>query len=543
MRSPEQRVADVLVVGAGVAGMTTALSLARRRVVLVTEADPVSGTATAWALGGVAAALGSEDSPDLHARDTIAVGGGIVDPELARILSESAPRAIEWLASLGAQWDRMPNGSLRLGREAGHSRSRVVHARGDATGAEVAETLAHAVRRAENIQTLKGFRAVGLLLDRNDRVRGAAVLSQEGASLWVKASAVVLATGGVGHLFRWTTNPSGAWASGWYLAAQVGAVLADCEFVQFHPTALRVSGLDPMPLLTEALRGAGAVLVDERGRRFLLDEDPRGELAPRDVVARAMWRAHQRGTLTFLDARAAVGERFPEQFPTVWTACLRAGIDPRREPIPCGPAAHYAMGGVAVDAWGRTSIPGLYAVGEVAASGLHGANRLASNSLLEGLVFGARVAQSVDEDVEAAPGADGKLHPARPADGEPSISRVPNGHEAIRHILREQAWEALGLERDEASLKAFLNQLKRLWSEVHGSFELEARVFALTIMASAALRRRESRGAHFRRDFPVEVPQWQRHQRIKAEWDSVEFKLLFDDSTHEESKTKAGASE
>ncbi len=527
-RPVEEFTADVIVIGSGVSGMTVALSLAPRRVLLVTEADPQMGSATAWALGGIAAALGSDDSPELHARDTVASGRGLVDPELAKLLAEGAPRAIQWLQGLGANFDGAADGTLSLGREGGHSRNRIVHARGDATGAEVARTLVHAVQEADWIRVLQGFRALELLSGRDGSVKGVCFASQQGEWLRVTSQAVVLATGGVGHLFAWTTNPAGAWGSGWYLAAQAGAELADVEFVQFHPTAIWVTGLDPAPLLTEALRGAGALLIDEGGRRYVFAEDPRGELAPRDVVARATWRVRQRGGATFLDARAAVGAAFPERFPTVWAACQRVGIDPRSTPIPCGPAAHYAMGGVAVDSWGRTTVAGLYAVGEVAASGLHGANRLASNSLLEGLVFGQRVAHAISEELGNDSVSSREIKLARTSLGRKSYSADPLSlHSSTVRTLRDRAWEVLGLERDSQAMENFIQELEALWTQVNGSFELEARVFGLAAIAVAALRRTETRGAHIRSDFPEEAPDWTYRQRFAVAWRDREFSFRF----------------
>lgn len=499
---------EVLILGAGVAGMTTALHLAPRDVLLVSACEPLEGSATAAALGGIAAAVGADDSPELHAADTVAVGGGLVDDDLARLLSRGAPEAIGWLERLGVQFDRLAGGGLHLGREAGHSRARIVHARGHATGAELVRVLQAEVVASPWIRCLYGFQAVEWLEARGGAVAGARLRGAGGRWLDIRARATVLATGGIGQLFRWTTNPRGNWGSGWYLAARAGAELADCEFVQFHPTALRAEGFDPVPLLTEALRGAGALLLDEHGERLVLAEDPRGELAPRDVLARAIWAVTSRGGRVLLDARQAVGESFPERFPAVWAACRAAGFDPRREPVPVVPAAHYAMGGVAVDACGRTAVEGLFACGEVAASGLHGANRLASNSLLEGLVFGRLLATSLREGLP-------RLRSPLAAKLRFDAGREPSEPERVAVVswLRGRAWDVLGLVREERNLAGLLAELQDLWPRIRGSFELEARLFATWAVAVAAAERQESRGAHFRSDFPREAPGWRLRQR------------------------------
>src|SRR3954471_20262604 len=388
MLSTREDTDRVLIVGGGIAGLATALHLAPMPVVLLAAAPLGTGASTPWAQGGIAAALGLDDQPESHARDTCEAGAGLSDPAVARRVAEAAPGCIEWLLRKGVPFDRAPDGALALGLEAAHSCQRIVHAHGDGTGRAVLDALIRAVRATPSVTVLENVRVLDLAVESGAVV--GVICSKLGredeGTILLAGRAVVLATGGLGGLYARTTNPLGAVGSGLALAARAGAVLRDLEFVQFHPTAIAV-GTDPMPLATEALRGAGAVLVDQHGERFLADV-PGRELAPRDVVARAIFAVLARpGGRVFLDARGALGARFPERFPGVAALCRSAGIDPAREPIPVCPAAHYHMGGIRVDEHGRTSVTGLWACGEVAATGLHGANRLASNSLVEALAF------------------------------------------------------------------------------------------------------------------------------------------------------------
>lgn len=495
---------EVLVVGSGVAGLTAALGSAPRRVTLLTKSALVSGSSP-WAQGGIAAAVGADDSPALHAADTLAAGAGLSDPDVVALLTGEGPERIRTLLALGARFDQDAAGRLSLGREAAHGRRRILHAR-DATGAEIVRVLSEAVRQAPEIRVEEGAFAVDLVLD-GPRVAGVLALHADGGRVLHLAPAVVLATGGLGRLYLHTTNPPEATGDGLAMAARAGARLVDLELVQFHPTALAAEGADPMPLLTEALRGEGAVLLDGRGRRFMPDEHPDAELAPRDVVARAIWRRQVAGEGVFLDARAAVGDRFPERFPKVFEICQRHGLDPQSEPIPVAPAAHYHMGGIAVDAAGRTSLRGLWACGEVSATGVHGANRLASNSLLEALVFGARVAEDLRREI-----------PAGPVAVRTAGLRVPSGAENDRKEdveltvrVRRLMWERVGLVRDEAGLLAALEELESL-ADRHAQTGGEARnlLGVARLVTAAALARHESRGGHFRADVPAPDPAWQR---------------------------------
>src|SRR5947208_8461670 len=380
-----------IIVGTGLAGMWSAwrLALEGRPSVLLTKRT-LADSASAWAQGGIAAALGPGDSPALHAADTLAAADGLADPEAVRVLTTEGPERIRQLVALGAMFDRGPDGTRRMGLEGAHSRPRILHAGGDRTGAMLVGCLAQIISRHPLIEIREHTEVARMLVTGGgERGVGVVAVGPGGESLTLAGPAVVLATGGVGQLYAVTTNPLPATGDGWALAHQVGAELRDLEFLQFHPTAVKLPGVNPAPLVSEAVRGAGAVLVDRRGERFLRDLDPRAELAPRHVVARAVAVADRSGG-AWLDARRV--RALAERFPAVAAVLERHGLDPTRDVLPVAPAMHYAMGGVATDLAGRSTRQGLWAVGEVACTGVHGANRLASNSLLEGLVFADRAA-------------------------------------------------------------------------------------------------------------------------------------------------------
>jgi len=484
----------VVVVGAGLGGLVTALELAPLPVLLLSRAPLGRELATAWAQGGIAAALGHDDSPELHALDTHAAGDGICDPDIVTLVTREAPASIDRLAAFGVRFDRDEAGQLSLGREGGHRRRRIAHVR-DATGSAIAQALIEAVRGTPSITLLEGVEARELLVE-DGRVAGLAALRGT-ERLVVNAAQVVLATGGAGGLYAHTSNPLGARGGGFVMAAKAGATLADLEFVQFHPTAIDVAA-DPLPLATEALRGEGALLVNAAGERFMAGLHPLAELAPRDIVARAIFRERAAGRGAFLDAREALGERFASRFPTVHASCREAGIDPARELVPVAPAAHYHMGGVAVDARARSSIEGLWAVGEVAATGLHGANRLASNSLLEAVVFGTRAARDIAGIERGRPCC-------APLKGGVACLPVPAGDAAAMGRVRTLMDECVGVVRDRASLTHAVTALEAL-RRAQPAGPVQDAATAGLLIAVAALERRESRGGHYRSDWPERDP-------------------------------------
>jgi L-aspartate oxidase len=509
--------AEVIVVGSGVAGLSVALSLKGHHVLLLTKTRLGEGSSSIWAQGGVAAALGEGDSPALHAQDTLAVGGGIADPAAVAVLTGEGPERIRELIGFGTRFDCHAHG-LALGREAAHSRARILHAQGDATGAEMIRALRQAVRHASWIEVIEETSAEDLVVH-NQQVIG--LVARHGDQGWrfYAAAAVVLATGGVGQLFCYTTNPPEATADGLAMAARAGARLADVEFVQFHPTALATE-TDPMPLLTEALRGEGAVLVNSAGERFMRHDHAAAELAPRDVVARGIWRQLQVGHKVFLDGRTAIGQPFPERFPTVFAHCQKHGLDPRRDLLPVAPAAHYHMGGVAVDLHGRTSLAHLWACGEVACTGVHGANRLASNSLLEGLVFGQRVGADVRRHLPCRPNASLVQRLTQKVCHHSRRPLTPDAELALKRHLRQLMWENVGLVRTETGLLEALQELRQLEGRYRPACgEVRHLLTVAQLMATAACLRRESRGAHYRADYPACDPDWERHSL----WTAVEL--------------------
>lgn len=484
---------DVVIVGGGLAGLFCALKLAPRPVTVIAAAPLGAGASSVWAQGGVAAAVGPGDSAASHAADTVAAGAGIVDESVAALMAREAAARIEDLVGYGVPFDRDAAGALLLSREAAHSERRIVRVNGDLAGHAIMAALVAAVRRTPSIRTLEGYVAEDLVSE-GRFVTGVVARpagDPNGARIRVLGRAVALASGGVGHLYAVTTNPAEARGAGLAMAARAGALLADLEFVQFHPTAIAV-GRDPAPLATEALRGEGAILVNKRGRRVMEGVHPDLDLAPRDIVARAVYEAARDGG-AFLDAREAIGARFPARFPTVHAACMAAGVDPERDLIPVAPAAHYHMGGVLTDANGRTSLDGLWACGETASTGAHGANRLASNSLLEAVVFGARIADDILGLVPAAPIAGVAPAAASPAGPSPA-------DDGATTLLRRTMTDNLGVVRDGTRMRAAIGTFDRLRREARGA-DLRNMATAALLIAVSAERREESRGAHFRTDF------------------------------------------
>ena len=473
-----------VIVGAGLAGLSAAIELSPLPCIVLSAGAVSTGTSTGWAQGGVAAAVGPDDDPCLHADDTIAAGAGLCDPVVVEAITAAGPEAIDWLSAQRAEFDRTDDGRLRLGLEGAHGRRRIVHAHGDRTGAELLQTVVTAARRLPSVSLWDHSPALEILTDAG-RVAGVLVGTPDGP-VELLSEIVLLATGGIGGLFRHTTNPLSSRGQGLALAHRAGATLRDVELVQFHPTALEVD-VDPMPLVSEAVRGEGAILVNELGQWVL-----RNPLSARDVVSRAEWMQLQAGHRVFLDARENPGARFAELFGSIHATALRAGLDPAKDLLPVRPAAHYHMGGVLVDLTGQSTLPGLYAAGEVASTGLHGANRLASNSLLEAVVCGRWVAQHWRQvGVPAGP------PPARPGHtwAEAWHQGVPD---PVVSRVRALVSAAAGVLRDADGLSGALAGLADLRHHDAGLVGY--------LLAEAALRREESRGGHTRLDFPETLP-------------------------------------
>jgi L-aspartate oxidase len=480
-----------IILGAGIAGLFTALKLAPFPSVVIAPGQSGRSGSSVWAQGGIAAAVGDDDSWSLHAQDTLAAGAGSCDARIAELVAREAPQRIEDLLRYGVPFDRDSTGQLSLAREAAHSRARIVHVSGDRAGAAIMGTLSRAAAATPSIAMAGGFEAIELAIQDGKAV---GLFARYGAGtdarlVLFRARAIVFATGGVGALYAVTTNPLESRGQGLGIAARAGALVADAEFVQFHPTAIAV-GRDPAPLATEALRGEGALLVDHTGRRFMPAIHPAAELAPRDVVARAIHREIARGERVFLDCSDAIGDNFASRFPTVHATCVSAGIDPAKEPIPVAPAAHYHMGGIASDERGRSSIPGLWCVGECASTGLHGANRLASNSLAEALVFGALAAEDVRGSL-VSESRNVKL-PAPAA----TVAVAPPQR------LRRTMSTLVGVEREQNQLRNALSVIRSLERASGGDPSAQNMLATARLITTAALLRRESIGAHFRRDHP-----------------------------------------
>ncbi|WP_018996458.1 L-aspartate oxidase [Hirschia maritima] len=479
---------DILIVGAGLAGLFLALKLAPRKCTVISPAPLGTAASSAWAQGGLAAALHPADSVALHAKDTVAAGGHLVEPVVASLIASHGPERVRDLLELGVPFDRTENGALALSLEAAHSHPRVARVAGDLAGAAIMEALVNAARAAEHITLVEGVKAISLLQDQHGRIGGIVAQNIEDETTFrMPAKETVLCAGGSGGLFQVTTNPRSSRGDAIAMAYECGALIADPEFVQFHPTAIDVDR-DPAPLATEALRGEGAVLRDAKGRRFMYDYNEAGELAPRDEVARAIHAERIAGRGAFLDTIEAVGDEFPHHFPTVFAACEAAGIDPRRDHIPVAPAAHYHMGGVVSDIWGRTTLDGLSVCGESSSTGAHGANRLASNSLLEAVVFADRIATRLREE---------KLHSTSGLlFGEPPIDLSPADLSELRVLMANHA----GVSRNEEGLTLLCN-----WIETKEDIRGGARALTVSRMiARAALERKESRGGHYRTDYPQE---------------------------------------
>lgn len=506
-----------LIVGAGLAGLFAALKLAPRPVTVLSPKPLGSGASSAWAQGGVAAAMGQDDSPHAHALDTEIAGAGIVDHGTAEGVTAEAVARIADLARWGTPFDRDDFGNFELGREAAHSANRIVKVEGDRAGWAIMQAIIAQVRRTPSIRVVEGITALSLARD-NGRIVGVycrKLGDRYSEPIFIRARATVLAAGGLGGLYAVTTNPPGVRGHAMGMAARAGAIIADPEFVQFHPTAI-ATGADPAPLATEALRGEGAILVNDLGERFMPLLHPDAELAPRDIVARANFRQIQSGRKVYLDTRNVLGRDILTRFPTVTRYCQEAGIDPVTQMIPVTPAAHFHMGGVKVDERGRSSLPGLWVCGEASCTGLHGANRLASNSLLEAIVYGARIADDI-----------GGLEPTRdlaPFRGiEWDETEGNRAEEVLRNSravqqLRQVMSGLVGVERDAEGLKKALREIAHLEASAEQVTTAYLNMTtSATLVAAAALKRTESRGGHFRTDFPAPHPGWEHHTEMTLE--------------------------
>jgi L-aspartate oxidase len=514
--------ADFLVIGAGVAGLRAAVGLASAGTVLVLAKREVTESNTQWAQGGIAAALSDEDEISLHLQDTLLAGDGLCNPEAARVLVEDAPARIDELIQWGTEFDRQGT-KLTFGREGAHSRNRILHAHGDSTGREILRALFAKTKTLKNI-SVREFEFSTDLIVEDGRVRGIHLINDRGEKQTMTASAVLLATGGMGQLYRNTTNPTVATGDGVAMAFRAGAEISDMEFIQFHPTALYLKKA-PRFLLSEALRGEGAYLRNIEMHRFMLKYHPMGELAPRDVVARAILHelevSHVKDPVVYLDLTHLDADNVKKRFPRIYATCMQYNIDITTDLIPIRPAAHYAMGGVRTDLEGRCTLPGLYAAGEAAATGVHGANRLASNSLLEGLVFGARSGKAMREELRHSP--------ARSAKPKGAVSNGPadTATEDVIQDIEDLMWRDAGIVRSGDALKAAIEHLNRLFSRVahpHTRRAHEAQnLHALALLvARSALAREESRGAHYRTDFPAHNDaRFLKHSFIKG--DSIRF--------------------
>lgn len=495
----------VIIVGAGLGALYAALNLSPYPVVLISPEALGQGASSAWAQGGIAAAMAATDTPEAHAADTVRAGAGTVDPAVAASVTAEARAHILDLTAMGTPFDRDDQGDYVLSREAAHGLARVVRVRGDQAGREIMAALIAQVGQTPSVQVLEGVMAVGLqVVDR--RVTGVAIAAAEGSSdpVVLQGAAVLLAGGGSGGLYALTTNPPRIRGQVIGMAARAGAVIADAEFVQFHPTAIDI-GEDPAPLATEALRGEGAVLTNRDGLRFMLALHPDAELAPRDIVARAIFAETQAARRPVLDTRAAMGAGIIDDFPSVAEACQRGGIDPVVQPIPVAAAAHYHMGGIEVCKDGRSSLAGLWACGEASATGLHGANRLASNGLLEALVYGRRAARDIAKG----------LGDAVPRQVELALKRgeVQDCH-VLTAQLRRVMTDHVGVVRNARGLKAALRRIALLEAQAAGDANFLNMAATATLIAATALMREESRGAHFRDDFPVARPALAHRSRV-----------------------------
>ena len=502
---------DVVIVGGGVAGLTVALNLAPRKVCVITKSSLGVNTSSSWSQAGIAASIDKDDSNQQHLDDTLKTAKGLADETVVKKIVSESSNVIKDLESIGVQFDKNPDGSFNLGLEGAHSHKRIVGSKGDSSGIEIMRGLINEVKQSEHITILENV-SIDSIMHEDNTIYG--VIGRftnqniPNNHVVIQSSHIVLATGGLGGIFANTTNPRSSYGEGIALAAQVGATLSDMEFVQFHPTGLDF-GLDPTPLATEAIRGAGAHLVNQNNERFMLGVHPEVELAPRDIIAQNIFQQLDRGNSVFLDCRNNIGGNFELQFPQVHSYCVKAEIDPAKDLMPIIPVAHYHIGGVKTDLTGRTSVAGLWCCGEVAATGVHGANRLASNSLLEALVFGKIVAQEINKE------------PFKQQSDIVSSSFIKTYKEKTRSKIRAKKfiWQLrstmmrnLGIVRNQTSILKGLTEIIRIERESRGlSAKLNDMILVSKFIIVGAMKRVESRGCHLRYDYPKEDPNFLKH--------------------------------
>ena len=492
---------EVIIVGAGLAGLFIALNLAPRPTLVIAAKTLMEGASSHWAQGGIAAAIGEGDTPQAHAADTVKAGAGLVDQKVAEnVAAEGADRIFD-LLKYGVPFDKDLEGRLELAKEAAHSQKRIVHVQGDKAGTAIMNALIKAIHQTPSIRVLEQTQVHKL--EATDKKITALHLWPEtakgqGPSTRLSAKTIILATGGSGHLYATTTNPDMARGEGIAMAARIGAVIQDPEFVQFHPTAIDI-GQDPAPLATEALRGDGATLINNKGERFMQTIHAKAELAPRDIVARAVHQQHRQGLGAYLDCRGPLAIRMQHHYPTVLNHCRNAGIEPTKDPIPVAPAAHFHMGGIKTDEQGRTTVKGLWACGEVAATGLHGANRLASNSLLEAIVFAKRIAENI-KSITTPTNANQPIPPITAEQIKANNEEIPKDLTTEITTLRNLMATHVAVERDKTGLSQALTKIENLKQSTQNSHLVQNMCLTASLITYAALKRTKSCGSHFRTD-------------------------------------------
>ena len=481
----------IVIIGAGLAGLFAALKLAPLNVILITSKKLGSGTSSQWAQAGIAAAVGKFDSVTSHLNDTVQVGGGIVDEKIAELVIKNGPERVNDLISLGVPFDVDENKNLILRKEAAHEHNRIVSVRGDMTGKKIMEVLTKLAVNSSHIEVVEGQNAVELHQE-NNAVYGVTIQNMS-KQTYIESNCIMLATGGIGQLYKVTTNSKEALGDGVGMAARCSAILSDMEFVQFHPTAFDI-GIDPAPLATEALRGEGAKIINSKYENFMRDAHPEAELAPRDIVARAIFSEQKKGGQVYLDCRGDLGVRMINDFPTVYELCKKNDINPENDPIPISPAAHYHMGGIGVDEYGRTNIIGLYACGENACSGIHGANRLASNSLLEAIAFADIISKDIKDQIN-------KYEVKKK---NPKIVKVKPLDQQDLLRLRETMTKYVGVERDQVGLERAFDIVRNIYLKYQEQgYDNNSLITSLLIIKSA-INRTEQRGSHYRTDHPYQ---------------------------------------